>query len=178
MVYEHNRKGMGKNVIRKLCMRCHHKQRETGKHVKSSKLLKTTFNKHNNKQTHCPAQLIVTVLAPNKKNRNKFLVTVDLKHTHNHPIYIADALRFRRVSNGTCEKYYNLFKVGHSPASAHLEYETNLMLEHDSPQALADRSMNPKLSDVYNLLNKWRKTNLGQRTGLHLFAQLEKCATI
>ena len=142
MVYERNRKGMGKNVIRKLYMRCQHKQRETGKHVKSSKRLKTTFKEHNNKQTHCPAQLIITVLAPNKKNGNTFLVTVDLKHTHNHPVHIADALRFRRVSNGTCEKYYDLFKVGHSPASAHLEYETNLMLEHDSPQALADRSMN------------------------------------
>ena len=178
MVYERNRKGTGKNVIRKLYMRCQHKQRETGKHIKSSKPLKTTFKEHNNKQTHCPAQLTITVLASNKKNGNKFLVIVDLKHIHNHPVHIADALRFRRVSDETCEKYYGLFKLGHSPASAHLEYETNLMLEHDNPHVLADRSLNPKISDVYNLFNKWRKTNLGKRTGLDLFEQLEKCVAI
>ena len=52
------------------------------------------------------------------------------------------------------------------------------MLEHDNPHVLADRSLNPKISDVYNLFNKWRKTNLGKRTGLDLFEQLEKCVAI
>ena len=33
--------------------------------------------------------------------------------------------------------------------------------------------MNPKISDVYNLFNKWRKFNLGVRTGKQLFTELE-----
>lgn len=45
----------------------------------------------------------------------------------------------------------------------------------DNPQLLADRHTNPKLSDVYNLFNKWRKDNLGVRTGKELFTHLEMC---
>ena len=44
----------------------------------------------------------------------------------------------------------------------------------DNPHLLADRNINPKISDVYNLFNKWRKTNLGERTGKQLFTDLEK----
>ena len=40
-------------------------------------------------------------------------------------------------------KYLDLFMLGHSPASAHLEYETTLMLKIETPQALTDRSINP-----------------------------------
>ena len=60
-----------------------------------------------------------------------------LQHTHNHAINVADALRFRPISDETKSKYYDLFKQGHSPSSAHLKYETNLMYQHD-PQLLAD----------------------------------------
>ncbi len=44
----------------------------------------------------------------------------------------------------------------------------------DNPHLLADRNANHKLSDVYNLFNKWRKANLGVRTGKELFVELEK----
>jgi hypothetical protein len=96
-----------------------------------------------------------------------------MKHTHNHLVEVADALRFRPISADTKTKYYDLFKQGHSPASAHLKLETNLLYS-DDPQLLADRNTNPKLSDVYNLFNKWRKNNLGVRTGKQLFTDLEK----
>ncbi len=33
---------------------------------------------------------------------------------------------------------------------------------------------NPKISDIYNLFNKWRKNNLGVRTGKELFVELEQ----
>ena len=66
-------------------------------------------------------------------------------------------------------KYYDLFKQGHSPSSAHLEYETNLMFL-DNPHLIADRNINPKISDLFN---KWRKTNFGG-TGKQLFTDLEK----
>ena len=38
-------------------------------------------------------------------------------------------------------KYLDSFKLRHSPASAHLEYETTLMLKTETPQVLADRSI-------------------------------------
>ena len=98
---------------------------------------------------------------------------VILKHTHNHLVDVADALRFRPVSKSTKDKYYDLFRQGHSPSSAHLEYETHLTYM-DNPKLLADRNVNPKISDVYNLFNKWRKSNLGVRTGKQLFIELER----
>ena len=100
---------------------------------------------------------------------------VILKHTHNHLVNVADALRFRPVSESTREKYYDLFQQGHSPSSAHLEYETHLTYMDDH-KLLADRNVNPKVSDVYNLFNKWRKSNLGvrSRTGKQLFTELEQ----
>lgn len=172
MVYERNKKQAGIRVLRKLYLRCQHKQRQTGKHTKSDKMLKTTHKEHNNKNTNCPAQMVLTILAPLKQHE-EFLVKVTLKHTHNHLISVADALRFRPISDKTKAKYYDLFKQGHSPSSSHLECETNLMYS-DNPQLLADRNINPKLSDVYNLFNKWRKDNLGVRTGKELFTELEK----
>ncbi len=38
----------------------------------------------------------------------------------------------------------------------------------------SDRNSNPKVSDVHNLFNKWRKCNVGVRTGKQLFMELEK----
>ena len=102
-----------------------------------------------------PAQIIVTILPPN--TCDGFCVAVTLKHTHNHLIGVADALRFRPVSESTKEKYYDIFRQGHSPSSARLEYETQLT--YKDTQLLADRHVNPKVSDVYNLFNKWRKCN-------------------
>ncbi len=97
---------------------------------------------------------------------------VILKHTHNHLVNVADALRLRPVSESTKEKYYDLFRQGHSPSSAHLEYETHLTYMDDH-KLLANRNVNPKVSDVYNLFNKWRKSNIGVRTGKQLFTELE-----
>ena len=172
MVYECCKTGKGKRVIKKFYLRCQHKQRQTGMHTKSDKALKTTHKSHNNKHTNCPAQIIVTLLAATKKSHG-FCVDVILNHNHNHLLDVADALRFRKISEETKESYYDLFRLGHSPASAHLEYETNIMYS-DSPQLVADRHSNPKLSDVYNLFNKWRKCNIGLRTGKQLFVELEK----
>ena len=173
MVFERNAKGKGKRILRKLYLRCQHNQRQTGKHTKSARTLKTVHKEHNLKDTNCPAKLTLTILVPHKRHHGHF-IEVSMKHTHNHLIEVADALRFRPMSADTKSKYYDLFRQGHSPASAHLEYETNLMYCDDPQLALADRNTNPKLSDVYNLFNKWRKTNLGVRTGKELFTDLEK----
>ena len=171
MVFECCKRLNGKRVIKKFFLRCQHKQRQTGKHTKSNKPLKSTHKSHNDKHTNCPAQLVLMLL-PSKKH-NGFCVDVTLNHIHNHAIDVADALRFRPMSENTKDKYYDLFRQGHSPASAHLEYETNLTYS-DDPQMLADRNVNPKVSDVYNLFNKWRKCNLGVRSGEQLFTELER----
>ena len=70
------------------------------------------------------------------KKHNGFCVDVALNHIHNHAMDVADALRFRPMSENTKDKYYDLFRQGHSPASAHLEHETNLTYS-DDPQMLA-----------------------------------------
>ena len=97
---------------------------------------KSTHKQHNNKHMSCPAHMTITVLASNRKH-NGYLVEVDIKHRHNHLVYVADALRFRPIAKDTKAKYYDLSKQGHSPSSAHLEYETNLMFL-DNPHLLAD----------------------------------------
>ena len=50
---------------------------------------KTTHKEHNNKNTCCPAQIIVTLLPPK---------------THNHLTDVADALRFRPISESIQNK--------------------------------------------------------------------------
>ena len=175
MVFECCKSLSGKRVLKKLFLRCQHKQRQTGQHTKINRPLKTTHKSHNNKHTNCPAQMKVTLLPPRKQNG--FCVDVTLSHTHNHSIDVADALRFRPMSESTKQKYYDLFKQGHSPASAHMEYETQLSYIEE-PNILADRSRNPKVSDVYNLFNKWRKSNLGVRSGKQLFTELERRVNI
>ena len=104
MVYDCCKNLDGKRVIKKLYLCCQYKQSQTGKHAKSSKALKTTHKQHNDKNTDCPAQIVVTIL-PHKKH-GLFCVDVTLKHTHNHLVDLADALRFRPVSENTKEKYY------------------------------------------------------------------------
>ena len=151
MVFQRSKKRVGQRVCKKRYLRCHHRQRTTG----NNKDLLTTHQTHSNKNCNCPAQLTLTILAPHKRHCG-YLTEVMLQHNHNHTINVADALRFRPISEETKAQYYDLFKQGHSPSSAHLEYETNLMYT-ESPQLLADRNINPKTSDVYNLFNKWRK---------------------
>ena len=112
MVYERSKTQNGKRVIKKLYLRCQHKQRQTGKHTKSENALKTTHKQHNDKHTNCPAQMTITILAPNKKHSG-YQVEVETKHIHNHLVNVADALRFRPIAEDTKVKYYDLFKQGH-----------------------------------------------------------------
>ena len=169
-VYERSKRRDGKRVVKKLFLRCQHKQRQTGQHTKSTRPLATTHKTHNTKHTNCPAQMTLTILVPLPKYKG-YCVEVSLKHIHNHSIHIADALRFRPISENTKKAYYELFRHGHSPSSAHLEYETNFM--YTDPHILADRHENPKVSDVFNLFNKWRKCNLGVKSGKELYTTLE-----
>ena len=46
MVYECCKNLSGKRVVKKMYLHCQHKQRQTGKHTKSNKTLKTTHKQH------------------------------------------------------------------------------------------------------------------------------------
>ena len=93
MVYERSKKQNGKRVVKKLYLRYQPNQGQTGEHTESVNILKATHKQHNNKHTSCPAHMTITVLASHRKH-NGYLVEVDLKHTHNHLVNVADALRF------------------------------------------------------------------------------------
>ena len=172
MVFGRKKSLKGKHASTKYFLHCHHKQRQTGKHQKSTKILKTVVREHSIKHTNCPAKMNISVLP--STTCGSFGVAVTLFYKHNHPINAADALRFRPISEDVQTKYFNLFRLGHTAATAHLEYETNFMLSQETPCALADRSLNPKRKDVYNLFSKWRKENLGVKDGREMYEQLEQ----
>ncbi len=167
MVFGRKKSQKGLHVDTKYYLHCHHRQRQTGKHTKVCKVFKTTLKEHTHRHTNCLAKLTLSVLPTNLG------VLAKLTHTHNHPIEAADALRFRRISQEAKVAHYKLFRLGHSPASAHLEYETKLMLSYTSLNILADRYINPKRKDIYNLFSTWRKENLGIKDGSEMYQELE-----
>ena len=111
--------------------------------------------------------MTLTIVVPLPEHKG-YSVEVNLKHTHNHLIIIADALRFRPISEKTKDTYYELF-------IQLLVHTLNMkpIFMYTDPHVLADRHENPKVSDVFNLFNKWRKSNLGVRAGKELFTALE-----
>ena len=69
-----------------------------------------------------------------------------------------------------------LFKDGHSPASAIYTYEDQLYLSTADEQELlvllADRSTNPDYDYVFHLFQQYRETALGDRNGSLMFKRL------
>src|SRR5207245_6638450 len=86
---------------------------------------------------------------------------INIKFTHNHVVNSAVALSFRRVKEEVREKYLELFKNGHSPASALYAYEDELHLsttnEQELVEFLADRSSNPDYDYVLKLFQQNRE---------------------
>lgn len=54
---------------------------------------------------------------------------LDIQHCHNHPLEAADSLRHRRPSDKVTEIFHNLFKSGHSPASALRTHQYDIQME-------------------------------------------------
>ena len=90
-MFQRSKNRVGQRVCKKLYLRCH--VDSTGKNNKG---LKTTHQLHSNKNCNCPAQLTLTVLAPNKRHCG-YLIEAMLQHNHNHTIRVADALRSRPI---------------------------------------------------------------------------------
>jgi hypothetical protein len=74
------------------------------------------------------------------------------------------------------EKILELFKDGHSPASAKYSYEDGLHLSAENDQELvellADRSKNPDYGYVVRLFQEYRENTLGSPNGKKMFERL------
>src|SRR6266542_3865413 len=87
---------------------------------------------------------------------------INIKFMYNHIINSAESLSFRRVKKEVREKLIELFKDGHSPASALYTYEDEIHLnatnEQDILEKLADWANNPDYDYVAKLFQQHRKT--------------------
>ncbi|CAB4444908.1 unnamed protein product [Rhizophagus irregularis] len=101
---------------------------------------------------------------------------INIRFTHNHVINSAESLSFQRVNSEVREKILELFKDGHSPASAKYSYEDGLHLSAENDQELvellADRSKNPDYGYVVRLFQEYRKNTLGSPNGKKMFERL------
>ena len=101
---------------------------------------------------------------------------VKLNFTHNHIINSAESLGFRHVHEETRQKYMQIFRDGHSPASALYTYEDELHIltlsDEELVEILADRAMNPGYDYVANLFKYYRNSQLGERNGTSMFQRL------
>ncbi len=100
---------------------------------------------------------------------------INIKFTHNHIINSAEALSFQHVKKEVRDKYLELFKDGHSPASALFAYEDKLHLSANAQELmelLANRSSNSDYNYVLKLFQQNCETVLGAHNGKLMFEWL------
>ena len=125
----------------------------------------------------------ITVLVPTKRDhvaasKKPYLVShptvLQLTFCHNHPLNSAHVLSFRPISNEVKENFVELFRKGHTAASADHWHETKLYLDGGEDHTLlADRASNPTKSDISRLYSEWQKKELGDDNGKGMFDQLQ-----
>ena len=138
-------------------------------------------NSTRQKKTQCPSTLTIKVYnqRPAISKRLPFpdhLCEINLSFNHNHPIASAHALSFRDIAQSTRNEYFTYFEGGHTAATARHHHELKLQItlaEEEVEAALADRSINPQLSDVAHLFQQWRQHQLGPANGDGMFEKLE-----
>jgi hypothetical protein len=123
---------------------------------------------------HCPATIHLRLERRNLPNSHPF--EVNLNFTHSHVIHSAEALSFRRVKREVHDRFIDLFKDGHSPASALYFYGDELHLSATNNQELlellADRASNPDYNYVSKIFQECREASLGSRNGEKMFERL------
>ena len=100
----------------------------------------------------CPNSAVYFIFRSSDPHiRAGYVSTCTIKNYHSHDIQSADALRRRDVSEGTKEKLINLFKSGHSPATAldTLKYDLQEENEDEYSKLSADRSVCPDAQYCY-----------------------------
>jgi hypothetical protein len=187
--YRHTkgRKIESKKVVYKALMHCQHKRKALS--LKQQQRAKPQHGRNvltqdnRRKKTECPSRMIVTVKIPTKKDHrlsevNPYLLThlteIQITFNHNHPIDSAHVLSFRPIAPETKEVFFEIFRKGHTAASAYHWHETKLYLDSSENQLLlADRAFNPTKSDISRLHSEWQKKELGSENGKPMFNQLK-----
>ena len=103
-------------LTRKLFLHCHYNHWQTGKHIKSTigYPKQRSELEHSSKHTHCPVQKNVIIISPTGKSgklNKDYLVLVNLKHDHNHPVHaggIVHALLLAIKIGVCCQKLLSL----------------------------------------------------------------------
>ena len=178
-----------KRVLYKAEMHCQHKeksltlkQKQKAAEMKSKQSKKPLVQNIRRKKTGRPSTLKLTVTVPTRKltyaSARPYLVThptiLQVSFTHNHPLESAHVLAFRPIAPETKEKMFDLFRKGHTAASAFHWNETKLYLDGGEDQvSLADRAVNPTKKDVSRLYCEWQKRELGSDNGKSLFDRLD-----
>lgn len=152
------------------------------RHCVHSNLVKT---KQGNREVKCPnssrlrntnCTASIHLRLENWRIELSHPLEVNIRFTHNHVVISAESLSFRRVNWEVREKVLELFKDGHSPASAMYTYEDQLYLSTADEQELlvllADRAINPDYEYIHNLFRQYRKMALGDRNGNSMFKRL------
>ncbi|XP_077119077.1 uncharacterized protein LOC143775119 [Ranitomeya variabilis] len=114
-----------------------------------------------------------------KRTKDKLLSThpcvISINHDHNHAIFAADALRFRRPSPEVEEVFRILFAKGHSPSSALQSYKFDLQ-EQFGEQAflvLSDRSKCPDIQWCYHRYYSIFQRKYGPPDGQEMISSLK-----
>ncbi|CAB4417912.1 unnamed protein product [Rhizophagus irregularis] len=101
-----------------------------------------------------------------------------IKIYSNHIPTFAKLLGFCPVSKIIQDRYIELFKIGHSPATTIHTYENSLHLaavdEKELITLLADRTTNSNYDFVNNLFKKYKTVHLGERNESNMFEKLQK----
>ncbi|RGB43005.1 hypothetical protein C1646_750389 [Rhizophagus diaphanus] len=101
---------------------------------------------------------------------------IDIRFTHNHVIDSAESLSFWHVKGEVRERFLELFKDGHSLASAIYTYEDEFHITAESDQelleTLANRAINLDYGYVIRLFYEYRNNALRSRNGKKMFERL------
>ncbi|PIK35826.1 hypothetical protein BSL78_27344, partial [Apostichopus japonicus] len=141
------------------------------------------------KNTNCPATMTLRLKRmehsrnrksrskdPHMQNENGLPFIVSLRNQHNHPIFCADAMRRRPVSNETIKALEELYGKGHSPSSALDSIKSDLQENHGDDYVLVsgDRSICPDVQFCYRLYYKMFQKAYGAATGVQMLVDMEE----
>jgi hypothetical protein len=151
------------------CIHSHQVRQKQGNRIKK--------RQHSPRERDINCTASIHLRLERRKLTHSHPLEINIKFTHNHVINSAESLSFRRVKSEVRERLVELFKDGHSPASALCAYEDELYLNTTNDQELlemlSDRAFNPDYDTVLRLFRKYRETALGSRNGKSMFERLK-----
>ncbi|KAJ8273945.1 hypothetical protein GJAV_G00107270 [Gymnothorax javanicus] len=135
---EATRPRLGRRVLFKASYRCQHR---------------VTTSSTRSKNTCCEAKMHVTLKRTregmsksNDPHMPDLPLEVRISNSHNHNLYVADALRYRDVGKKAIEVLTGLFELGHTPTTALAVLKHDLQMEKaEYVKATANREICPDL---------------------------------